>query len=78
MAMLEAARREILVEIEKLDAKVNTKHELHLSRHEAEAQTHLTEHRREADRRAGMIRWAVTTLMTGVGVLLALYVAFKG
>lgn len=34
-------------------------------------QTHRVEHEREGDRRAGYIRWAVTTLMTGIGTLFA-------
>lgn len=77
-AAVEAARREIIAEIAKLEAKVDARFDAHAAKHEAEQQTHDTEHRREADRRTGYIRWAVTTIMTGLGVLLALWVAFKG
>jgi hypothetical protein len=78
MALVEVSRKEIIAEIEKLQTRVDTKFDTHGAKHEAEQQTHITEHRREADRRAGLIRWAVTTIMTGLGVLTALYVAFQG
>jgi len=77
-AAVEAARREIIAEIEKLQAKVDAKFDAHAAKHEAEQQTHAIDHRREADRRTGYIRWAVTSIISGLGVLLALYVAFKG
>lgn len=35
-------------------------------------QTHEIEHQRESDRRTGYIRWAVTTVMTGLGTLFAI------
>jgi uncharacterized protein YbcV (DUF1398 family) len=78
ISLVEASRREILAEIEKLEAKVDHKFNTHAAKHEAEHDTHKIEHRRDADRRAGLLRWAVTTVMTGLGVLTALYVAFQG
>jgi hypothetical protein len=78
IALVEASRREILTEIEKLEVKVDTKFDAHQQKHDTEHDTHKVEHRREADRRAGYIRWAVTTIMTGLGVLVAIYVAFQG
>ncbi len=39
---------------------------------------HQLEHQRDRDKRNSLIRWAVTSIMTGIGVLVALYVAMKG
>ncbi len=78
LAMVAEARKEILAEIEKLELAVQGKWETHATKHEKDTEVHAINHRREADRRTGYIRWAVTTIMTGLGVLLALYVAFKG
>jgi hypothetical protein len=78
LSMVEASRKEIIAEIEKLQTRVDTKFDTHAAKHETEHETHKVEHRRDADRRAGLIRWAVTTVMTGLGVLVAIYVAFQG
>jgi hypothetical protein len=78
LSLVEASRREILAEIEKLQIRVDTKFDAHSAKHEAEHETHKVEHRRDSDRRTGYIRWAVTTIMTGLGVLVAIYVAFQG
>jgi hypothetical protein len=78
ISLVEASRREILAEIEKLEAKVDNKFDAHATKHEAEYDTHKVEHRRDTDRRTSYMRWAVTTIMTGLGVLVAIYVAFQG
>lgn len=39
---------------------------------------HKIEHEREKDKRDGMIRWAVTSVISGGGVIVALYVSLKG
>jgi hypothetical protein len=78
ISLVDASRKEILAEIEKLKGKVDAKFDTHAAKHEAEHDTHKVEHQRDADRRAGYIRWAVTTIMTGLGVLVAIYVAFQG
>lgn len=72
VALVEAARRDVLAEIDKLDTKIDARLEAHYTRHENDHDTHKVEHQREADRRTGYIRWAVTTVMTGVGTLFAI------
>lgn len=72
MSLVEASRKEILAEIEKLEQKVDYRFDTHTADHKAEHDTHKVEHHREADRRAGLIRWAVTTVMTGLGTLFAI------
>jgi hypothetical protein len=74
-AMHDAIRKEILAEIHALEILVETRFEQHYTRHEKDVEIHQGDHRRDADRRNGYIRWAVTTLMTGLGVLIALYAA---
>ena len=77
-ALIDSARREIVAEIEKLQAKLDARFDGHAAKHEAEQQAHDIAHRREADRRTGYIRWAVTSLLTGAGVLLSIYLALRG
>jgi hypothetical protein len=76
-AAVEAARREIIAEVEKIQAKVDAKFDAHAAKHEGEHKSHDEAHRREADRRTGYIRWAVTSLLTGAGVLLSIYLALR-
>lgn len=71
-AMVEGIRRELLAEIGQLDATLDARFDAHRSQHKAEEQTHHQLHRREHDQRAGLFRWGVTTLMTGVGTLFAI------
>jgi hypothetical protein len=75
---VEQGQERILAEIEKLRTLLDGRFDAHATQHERAAEVHDVAHRREADRRAGLIRWAVTTVMTGLGVLTALYVAFQG
>jgi hypothetical protein len=75
IALLDAQRKDLLAEIAKLAARLDLRYEAHSAHHEAEAKTHEQEHAHEQDRRVGYIRWAVTTLMTGLGVLVAIYAA---
>ena len=72
ITLVEASRKEILTEIEKLEVKVDAKFDTHIAKHDTEHDTHKVEHQREGDRRAGLIRWAVTTILTGVGTLFAI------
>ena len=66
VAMLEGTRKEILAELRTLETEMVTQRE-------KEAEVHASQHRRESDRAAGFARWAVTTLLTGAGVLIALW-----
>lgn len=72
MALIEASRKEVLAEIEKLESAMYVRFDAHMVKHEADQETHEHDHRREADRRAGYMRWAVTTIMTGIGTLFAI------
>lgn len=71
VALVDGARKEILAEIEKLNAKLDSRFDNHAIKHEAEQQTHAVEHRQEEDRRAGRQRWMVTTILTAGGTLFA-------
>lgn len=77
-SLVERLRTEVLSEIKQLETKVESRFASHLAKHEKDVDVHSIEHTRDADRRAGLIRWAVTTIVSGIGVLLALYVAFRG
>lgn len=72
MALVETARRDVLAEVKALDVKLDAKLEAHYVRHETDDVAHESDHRREADRRLGYVRWAVTTVMTGIGTLFAI------
>jgi len=78
-SLVGALRTEVLAELKSLAATVDTRftqhdaeHSLHESLHEKHEQQHL----RDRDHRASMIRWAVTTIVSAIGVLIALYAAF--
>ena len=76
MALLEGFRKELLAEVDKLNEKFDQRLEAHYVRHETDTEAHLGVHQREQDRRMGYVRWAVTTVMTGVGTLFAIVWAF--
>lgn len=69
MGLVEQARRDVLAELRQLEVKIDARLETHSIHHATEGKAHAVAHDRESDRRAGLIRWAVTTLMTGAGVL---------
>jgi hypothetical protein len=70
--LIEGVRKELLSEIKGVSKEVESS----LQSHESEHQIHEQRHDREKDHRSGMIRWAVTSLLSGLGVLVAIYVAF--
>jgi hypothetical protein len=61
--------------LEVIRKELDTRFEAHYTRHEKDADLHQATHDRDTDRRNGYLRWAVTTIMTGVGVLVAIYAA---
>jgi hypothetical protein len=75
IAMIDTLRREFIAELRGFEAAMDAKLETHYARHEKDSEVHQGEHRRDADRRNGYLRWAVTTIMTGAGVLVAIYAA---
>lgn len=64
-ALVEKVRGEVLAEVSKVSAVVESRLEVHQQEHQLDNQ-----------RRSGLIRWAVTSVLSGLGVLAALYVAF--
>jgi hypothetical protein len=70
--LIEGVRKELLAEIKGVSKEVESS----LQSHDSEHQLHDERHEREKDHRSGLFRWAVTSVLSGVGVLVALYVAF--
>lgn len=64
-----ATLREVIAMVDALEAKIDARLEAVRIKFETEREAHASDHRREEDRTAGRLRWAVTTLMTGAGVL---------
>jgi len=77
-SLVGALRTEVLAELKSLAATVDTRftqHDAEHSMHQSEHEKHEQQHLRDRDHRASMIRWAVTSILSGLGVLIALYVA---
>lgn len=66
-SIMNTVKGEILNEVRQVNEKMDKRFDVH-----------RIEHEREKDHRASLSRWAVTSLISGTGVLLALYVSFKG
>jgi hypothetical protein len=72
MALVEQARRDALAEVKQLRTEVHAGFDTSAIQRAADRKAHEDEHEREENRRAGRLRWAVTTVMTGLGVLVAI------
>ena len=70
--LIEGVRKELLAEIKGVSKEVETS----LHAHDSEHQMHEERHDREKDQRSSLFRWAVTSILSGIGVLVAVYVAF--
>lgn len=66
-SLMNTVKTEILHEVREVNNNMDKRFDVH-----------RIEHEREKDHRASLIRWAVTSVISGTGVLLALYVSFKG
>ena len=62
--LLDRLRQDLMTELAKLDTKFET-----------EMKVHQQQHTQEKDYRSQLYRWAVTTILTGTGVLVALWAA---
>jgi hypothetical protein len=71
--LIEGVRKELLSEMKSLDTTVHSS----LTAHQAEHSLHEERHQRESSARNALMRWAVTSLLTGIGVLIAIYVALR-
>lgn len=72
-AEMKEERAELKAEVQALVVAVDKK----FDDHETEHVQHEAKRDREDDHLKSMIRWAVTTIMSGAGVAVAIYVAFK-
>ena len=72
VAMVEGVRREIFAELEKVEGNIAARSATHTAEHEADEKAHKADHQRDLDRRLGYMRWAVTTILTGIGTLFAI------
>ena len=77
-ALLDGTRKELLAEISKIATEFRTYGQMHDQEHKEHDRRHEREIEQARKSRSGLIRWAVTSVLTGVGVLIALYVAFTG
>lgn len=75
LVRMEATQERILAEIEKLENRLDTKFDAHAIKHEAEKETHQTEHKADRKERRGLTLWAVTTVMSGLAILIGAVVA---
>lgn len=71
--LVNSLRSELLAEMRSIHSEIKAE----LVAHKTEHEKHDTEHQTEAKARASQLRWAVTTVMSGFGVLVAIYVAFS-
>ena len=79
-ALLKEVRADVLLEIGQVRAHVDSKfadHDREHTEHDAQHDRDTQEQRASEARRLSALRWAVTTLLSGIGVFIALYVAFK-
>jgi len=77
--LIDTLRTELLSEFKQLESMVDVRFERHDSEHathNSEHKQHEQQHQRDRDHRASIVRWAVTTIVSAVGVLIALYAAF--
>ena len=80
-SLLKEVRSDLLLEIGQVKQHVDSKFSEHDSEHAEHEKQHLrdADHReRDEEKRRSLIRWAVTSLLSGAGVLVAIYVASKG
>ena len=64
-AQIGSLRSEMNARLDKIEESLDTKFD-----------THRLEHLRDDDRRASRIRWAVTSILTGAGVIAAIVIPF--
>lgn len=65
-ALVESTRVQLLAQIDKVGTHLESKLELHEK-----------EHDRDTERRNSLTRWVVTTLLSGMGVLVAIYLGVR-
>lgn len=68
--------RELYTQIGSLRTEMNARLDKIEEALDSKFEMHRVEHEREDDRRASRIRWAVTSLLTGAGVIAAIVVPF--
>lgn len=78
IALVEGARRDLAAEVEKLEARLAAEVEKLGIRIDVRFEVHQNDHQREQDRRTGYLRWAVTSILTGLGVVVAIYASLRG
>ena len=66
-SLMNTVKTEILNEVRTMNDEVDKRFDVH-----------KIEHAREKDERNGIIRWAVTSIISGTGVMVAIYLAAKG
>ena|SRR6266498_3013608 len=79
-ALLKEVRADVLLEIGQVRSHVDSKfadHDREHTDHDAQHARDVQERNAAEARRLSALRWAVTTLLSGIGVFIALYVAFK-
>ena len=77
-ALVESTRVQLSAQIDKLGAQLDNEITKLGTQVEGKFTVHQVEHQQDRDRRSGLIRWAVTSIVSGVGVLVAIWLNLKG
>lgn len=72
-SLLDKTRAELLLEIQKLQTSVDKK----FQDHDAVHVKHDASHEKEHSHQTSLVRWGVTTILSAIGIAIAIYVAFK-
>ncbi len=76
-AELKTERIELQAEMKEERAELKAEVQAFIVAVDKQFEDHEVKHDREHEHTKSMIRWAVTTVMSGAGVAVAIYVAFK-
>jgi len=71
--LVSSLRTELLAAVKELSSHLDVE----LAALGVERELHKREHDRDRDRRGSLVRWAVTSVVSGAGVAVAVYVATR-
>lgn len=78
--LIESVRKELLSEMKATEAKLDSvmvRHQTEHTAHDAEHNTHAEWHDREHEKRVSLVRWAITTIIAILAVVIAGYVGIQ-
>lgn len=77
-SQLESIQAKLGAQIKEVQSTVEKKLTEMRADMDTERAQHRMEHQHDIARRSSLTRWTVTTLMSGLGVMVAIYVALRG